>query len=295
MSSIPLSWLPKAQMFRFHGHWSAGGHKANSTDLQAYNFLWEGDGKAVRGVDVRKNEVNPATKRPYDGYAAHTLNANSGAIGGSMCGMMGATESPFRPGSAPLTLVQWNAFIRDGAQIIDHYGIPITKKTVLFHDEVPIHLGIAQRQKWDVSVLPFDMSVRGAVPIGDKMRDEMWSVLKGTTPKDPPVAHEPIPAGGTARVTSNSNLNLRRGPGTSHESRGLLPPGTILQILGPIDGDWVEVRTPAGYDGWVNRTFITMVDGPAPVEPTKPDPRRELIQQMRKALDDIEANLGELT
>lgn len=284
MSNIPSSWLTKVPMKRLHGHWTAGGNRANSTDVKAYHFLWEGDGKVVRGVDVAKNSGSLK-----DGYAAHTLNANSDAIGGSMCGMMGAVESPFNAGPAPLTLVQWNAFVRDTAQIIDFYGIPIGKKTTLFHAEVQANLGIKQRNKWDVVRLPFDPGVVGAAKVGDKWRDEMRAVLKGTTPTLPLEPPEPIPAGGTAVVVAKSGLHLRRGPSTDQESRGLLPNGTILEITGPTDTEWVEVKTPAGYDGWVKREFIKMVDGPAPVEATVPDPRRSVLEQMRKAIDEIES------
>lgn len=281
MHGIPAAWMPRVPMKRFHGHWTAGGHKANSTDVKAYHLLWEGEGKAVRGVDIAKN-----SGRLHDGYAAHTLNANTDAIGGSMCGMMGAVEVPFNPGTAPLTRAQWDAFVRDSAQVLDFYNIPIGKKTSLFHDEVPIHLGIPQRQKWDVSVLPFDMSVRGAVQIGDKWRDEMRAYTSGVTPFEP----EPIPAGGIARVTT-AGLNLRRGAGASFESRGELPAGTLLELVGGVSGDWIEVRTPAGFDGWVNRAFVQMVDGPPPVEPTRPDPRRETFARIRADLDALEASL----
>ena len=166
MSSIPTSWLPLVPMKRYHGHWTAGAHRASPVDVKAYHLLWEGDGTVVRGVDIVKN-----SGRLKDGYAAHTLNANTDAIGGAMCGMTGAVENPFNPGSAPLTLVQWNSFVRGSAQVIDYYNIPIGLKTTLFHAEVGANLGIAQRGKWDVSVLPFDTSVKGAKNIGDTWRE----------------------------------------------------------------------------------------------------------------------------
>ena len=281
MARIPASWMPRVPMRRIHGHWTAGGHRANSTDLRAYHFLWEGDGKPVRGVDVSLNSGSIK-----NGYAAHTLNANTDAIGVSMCGMMGAREAPFDAGPAPLTKVQWDAFVRGTAQLADFYAIPIGKKTTLFHAEVPIHLGIAQRNKWDVMRLPFDPAVSGAVRIGDRWRDEMLAVIGGTNP----APADPIPAGGTARVDALS-LNFRRGPGTDHAITGQLPQGTILEV-GAVSDGWVQVTTPAGHVGWVSRQHITMIDGPAPVQPTTPDPRRLWLAKARADLDQLEATLN---
>ena len=274
MTQIPESWLPRVPMKRIHGHWTAGGHRANSTDLRAYHFLWEGDGQVRQGVDVVLN-----SERIKDGYAAHTLNANKNAIGAAMCGMMGAREVPFNAGPAPLTKRQWDAFVVGTSQIAEFYKIPVTKKTILFHAEVPIHLGIAQRQKWDVARLPFDPGAAGAVKIGDRWRDEMLTLRGGRTP----AIIDPIPAGGRAIVEA-AQLNFRRGPGTDQEIVGSLPRGVKIDVE-EVSGSWVRVKTPAGHVGWVNRNFIKMIDGPAPVEPTKPGTfslLRDLLSMFRR-------------
>lgn len=283
MNVIPSSWLPKVRMKRFHGHWTAGGRKANSSDRKAYHFLWEDDGQIVRGVDVAKNSGGT-----HDGYAAHTLNANTDAIGGSLCGMMGAVESPFYAGSAPITEIQWTHFIDDAARIVDFYGIPVGLKTTLFHSEVQANLGITQRGKWDINRLPFDPTVVGARAIGDRFREQLREALKGNLPLVSEPA-EPIPAGGVARVTVDG-LNFRRGPGAQHESTGSLPAGTMVEIVG-VEGDWAQVKTPGGYTGWVHRNYIKMVDGPAPLEPTTPSPVRVLVNEIRDKLDKIESLL----
>ncbi len=276
---IPAGWMPAVPMKRIHGHWTAGGHRANATDLRAYHILVEGDAKVLKGVpSIAAN--SGGTK---DGYAAHTLNANSDAIGVSMCGMMGATESPFNAGPAPLTQVQWDAFVRAVAELARFYKIPIGPKTILFHAEVQANLGIAQRNKWDVIRLPFDPTVSGAKAVGDKLRREVAALLAGEAPVAPP---EPVPAGGVARVTASS-LNFRRTP--NGEATGLLPRGTTLEVLG-ISGEWMHVRTPAGFEGWVSRLHVEMVDGPPPVQPTVPDPRRALLNAIRRQLDELEAS-----
>lgn len=283
MTQIPADWLPRVPMRGLHGHWTAGAHRANPTDLRAYHLLTEGDGVHRRGVDIRLN-----SGRLHPGYAAHTLNANTDRIGAAMCGMMGAQESPFNAGPAPLTQVQWDAFVRMTAQVVDFYAIPIGRKTTLFHAEVEANLGIRQRNKWDVMRLPFDPAIVGAAKIGDRWRDEMQAVLGGSLPQ----AVDPIPAGGSAEVTAQT-LNFRRGPGAQHEATGSLPRGlrvTVLDVTAA--GDWAQVQTPARHIGWVAAQHLRMIDGPAPVQPTVPDPRRAWIEQARSQLDRLEARLN---
>ena len=283
MTLIPQDWLPPVPMRGLTGHWTAGEHRANATDLRAYHLLTEGDGAPRRGVDIRLNsgKLNP-------GYAAHTLNANTDRIGAAMCGMMGAREAPFDAGPAPLTQAQWDAFVRMSAQVVDFYAIPIGLKTTLFHAEVQANLGITQRNKWDVMRLPFDPALRGARAIGDRWRDEMQAVLGGSLPQ----TVDPVPAGGLAEVTAQV-LRFRRGPSTKHEATGSLPRGlrvTVLDVTAA--GDWAQVQTPAGHTGWVAARHLNMRDGPAPVQPTAPDPRRLWIEQARAQLDQLEAQLN---
>ncbi|APH71472.1 peptidoglycan recognition protein family protein [Aquibium oceanicum] len=102
MNVIPGAWLPAVPMNRIHGHWTAGGHKANETDRKAYHFLVEGDGNIVRGIP----SISANSGSLKDRYSAHTLNANTDSINISMRVMAGAVESPFDPSCAPLTVPQ---------------------------------------------------------------------------------------------------------------------------------------------------------------------------------------------
>lgn len=167
---IPASWMPKADLDRVIVHWTAGQNRPSSDDVRHYHVLWASDGQPVRGVPtIDKNDASGVRS----GYAAHTLNCNTGSIGVSMCGMMGAVESPFSPGPAPLTQVQWDAMIRGVAQLCIRYGIPVTPQTVLTHAEVQGNLGIRQKGKWDVTRLPFDKTVVGARAVGDLLRRQV--------------------------------------------------------------------------------------------------------------------------
>ncbi|MDX1201070.1 N-acetylmuramoyl-L-alanine amidase [Sinorhizobium medicae] len=170
---VPAEWMPEAKMGRIICHWTAGAHKASEFDRVHYHILIEDDGKLVRGVPSIKLNEAPAKK----GYAAHTLGANSGSIGVSLCCMGGSNEAPFDPGKYPMTREQWDALTSVVANLCRRYSIPVTDKTVLSHAEVQNNLGIQQRGKWDFTRLAFDPSVKGAKACGDKLRAEAKAKL----------------------------------------------------------------------------------------------------------------------
>jgi|GEM_PF-590030 len=170
---IPSDWIPAAKMERIICHWTAGAHKASEFDRGHYHILIEDDGKLVRGIPSIKLNEAPAKK----GYAAHTLGANSGSIGVSLCCMGGANEAPFDPGKYPMTREHWDALTSVVADLCRRYSIPVTDTTVLSHAEVQNNLGIQQRGKWDFTRLAFDPSVKGAKACGDKLRAEAKAKL----------------------------------------------------------------------------------------------------------------------
>lgn len=170
---IPADWMPAAKMQRVIVHWTAGTHTASETDRGHYHVLIEGTGKPIQGKPSIKLNEAPVKV----GYAAHTLNCNSGSIGVSMCCMGGAVESPFSAGKYPMTRGQWDAMTSAVADLCRRYGIPVTDETVLSHAEVQNNLGIQQRGKWDFTRLAFDPSVVGAKACGDRMRAEVRAKL----------------------------------------------------------------------------------------------------------------------
>jgi hypothetical protein len=164
---IPAAWMPDAKITGIVFHWTAGQNKASELDRSHYHLLIEADGKHVRGIPTIDLNSLPKSKV---GYAAHTLNCNTGFIGVSLCGMAGAIENPFSAGKQPITRVQWDELANVLAQLCKRYGIKVSRKTVLSHAEVQTNLGIKQKGKWDIARLPFDTSIQGAAAIGDQMR-----------------------------------------------------------------------------------------------------------------------------
>jgi hypothetical protein len=143
---------------RLHLHWTAGGHKANATDRRAYHALFEGDAKVIFSA-------SPEVRR------SHTLNANGGAIGLSMCCMAGAQEQPFNPGAAPMTVLQLHAMCEQAAVWSLAFDIPVSPWSILTHAEVQPTLGIKQRNKWDVTWIPGMPATADPINVGNRIRD----------------------------------------------------------------------------------------------------------------------------
>jgi hypothetical protein len=166
--------MPAAKIVRIIGHWTAGNYTPSSFDKGHYHVLIDGNAKAVRGTpSIALNSLPKA----QPGYAAHTLNCNTGSVGISIAAMAGAVESPFKPGKAPITKAQWFAFVLAVADLCERYKLPVTRKTVLTHAEVQAELGIKQRNKWDIAKLPFDPSCNTARKVGDRLRAEVSAAL----------------------------------------------------------------------------------------------------------------------
>lgn len=174
-SVVPADWLPNVPMSRIIFHWTAGRSNASTLDRQHYHILVEGDGNLVRGFPGIELNSGSSVK---PGYAAHTLNCNTGSIGVSLCGMAGAIESPFSAGDWPINQVQWERLARVCADLCRHYGIKLERTTLLSHAEVQDTLGIAQKQKWDIAALPFlPGAPQGAHVVGDMLRAKVSALL----------------------------------------------------------------------------------------------------------------------
>jgi len=171
---VPADWMPAAAIDRIIVHWTAGTNSASATDREHYHLLIEGDGKLARGIPTIDKNGRGGVKT---GYAAHTLNCNSGSIGVSLCGMAGAVEAPFSSGKYPITHAQWEVLPGVIASLCCRYGIPVDRKTVLTHAEVQGTLGITQRGKWDIARLPFDLGKIGATAVGNDMRARAVAAL----------------------------------------------------------------------------------------------------------------------
>jgi len=145
---IPDGWMPKAAMSRIVTHWTVGTGEPSKFEADHYHFLISATGVVSRGRwPLTANEVGSSGFATGE-YAAHVGNANSGAIGVSMCGMIGA-EGPHRLGNFPLNQAQWDSLVSVCAQLCSRYSIQPVERFLLGHCEVKRVLGKDQKGKWD--------------------------------------------------------------------------------------------------------------------------------------------------
>ena len=79
-----------------------------------------------------------------------------------------------------------------------------------------------------------------------------------TLTASPALMAAPEPVSLKACVT-NSEINIRKGPGTDFEVMGGLVPGTCMQILGRNqDASWVYMVTEGNEAGWVAAWLLTI-------------------------------------
>jgi hypothetical protein len=154
-------------MRRIIMHWSAGTYTVSGLDREHYHYIVDGDGAVVTGrFPVEANQVISRDR----GYAAHTLNCNTGTIGVALAAMAGAIERPFKAGKFPITQDQLTAFTGLVYKLSVQYNIPITQETVLTHAEVQPTLGIKQRGKWDICWLPGMSASADPISVGNVLR-----------------------------------------------------------------------------------------------------------------------------
>ena len=167
-----------SELVRTITHWTAGGGRASDKDKKHYHTITEFDGTIVEGKEDEEDNIVTS-----DGdYAAHTRNLNTGSIGKAMAGMRDATEYPLSYGPSPINRKQFEAHCKDLALTHMAYGIPVTPETCLTHAEVEPTLGVKQRGKWDLTVLPFEPTIRGAIPVGNYMRERVMAYMGDEAP-----------------------------------------------------------------------------------------------------------------
>ena len=129
-------------------HWTAGTYQPNTTDLEHYHFLIDGEGKKHNGKYKPEDNENCNDGK----YAAHTGGGNTGAIGVSMCAMAGF-NSAASCGNYPITPVQLEACFKLRAELCKKYNIPV--ENVWTHYEFGInHPDTTSHGKIDIIYLP---------------------------------------------------------------------------------------------------------------------------------------------
>ncbi len=158
---------------RIHWHWTGGNYKVSEFDRKYYNDIFDNKGRHYDGFTP---VLQQASYIPGRIGISHTLNANTGAIGLAVAGMFGATSSGsiVKPGQYPITWEAIDAMLEKTMYYCRIYDIKVSPWTTLSHAEVPKNIGIKQRSKWDIQVLPNNLSkLHTANDVGNFLRSRM--------------------------------------------------------------------------------------------------------------------------
>ncbi len=118
-------------MKRIIAHWTGGNTKPNSTDLEHYHYVVDGNGTVLTGKYKPEDNENCNDSK----YAQHTGGGNTGSIGIALCGMYVPNGTPVQKTQYPVTKVQCERFFKLIAELSQKYNIPITPQTVMTHYE----------------------------------------------------------------------------------------------------------------------------------------------------------------
>ncbi len=85
-------------------------------------------------------------------------------------------------------------------------------------------------------------------------------------PAPAPAAPAPLPNVGACQITNVYHLNLREGPNLSTDVMGRVSFGETVTLTGGRYGKYIEIRSPRGETGWINRYYCSSA------QPISPEP-----------------------
>lgn len=163
---------------RVHWHWAASNYKVTDFIKSHYNIVIDKDGNEHAGAALPVEQGNYV---PGKIGVSHTYMANTGAVGISIAAMAGAYTSgnTVRMGDYPLTWDAIDGMLNATVRLCKEFDITPSRTTTLSHAEVESNLGIKQRGKWDIRVLPNrPLELLNATEAGDilrkRMMDKYW-------------------------------------------------------------------------------------------------------------------------
>lgn len=164
---------------RVHWHWTGGTYEVTGFEKDHYHGVYDYLG-GKHYTDHRPEDQADYSYSKGIG-CSHTLKANTGALGLSIDCMGGASENGHTVdhNGYPPTWPQINAMLEDTAMYCKKFDIPVSRWTTLSHAEVQPTLGIRQKWKWDIRVLPDDPTkLLDAVEVGDILREKLRCLLR---------------------------------------------------------------------------------------------------------------------
>lgn len=108
------------------------------------------------------------------------------------------------------------------------------------------------------------LKINGEVPSGD-LKDKMWDIYNRIDPNFKSndvilnVNVNAIEGGKVKVVTRESNLNIRKGPGTDQPIVGKAAHGAIITLISKANDQWWLVRDNDGEEGYCYAQYLEPV------------------------------------
>jgi len=149
-------------------HWTGGTNKPCNTDLKAYHYLIDGEGRIYKGIFTPYDNINC-----FDGkYAKHCGGGNTNCIGVSLCGMSGFTENK-KLTKYPITKKQIETMCALNAYLSKEFLIKISPDYIFTHFEFD-QKQAKKKGKIDITYLPFLPELKKE-EVGDYLRNKiLW-------------------------------------------------------------------------------------------------------------------------
>lgn len=171
----PRDIMDPSGIYRVHWHWAASTYKVTWNVVKHYNAVFDLDGNKHDGGSPPEQQ---AIYSPPRFGVSHTYRANTHAVGLSVAAMAGATcqwgPGIVDQGKYPLTWEAIDGMLEETAELCREFDIRPSPWTTITHCEVQTNIGIKQRNKWDIRVLPDNpKKLLGEKEAGDKLRARM--------------------------------------------------------------------------------------------------------------------------
>lgn len=160
---------------RVHWHWTASTYDVTWDVRRHYNNVFDKDGNEYDGGAPAQQQ---AFYIPGKVGVSHTFNGNTGAIGLSVAAMGDASAnwgaSTVDQGKYPLNWEMIDAMLKKTVEYCRAFDIKPSPWTTITHCEVQTNIGIKQKGKWDIRVLPDNpKQLMAEKTAGDLLRKRM--------------------------------------------------------------------------------------------------------------------------
>lgn len=136
-------------------HWAASSYDVTWDVRRHYNGVFDEKGNEYDGGAPAQQQ---ALYIPEKIGVSHTYNGNTGAIGLSCAGMAEAKvnwgTNTVDMGRYPLTWAAVDGMLEKTVEYCRAFGIIPSPWTTTTHCEIQTNIGIRQKNKWDIRVLP---------------------------------------------------------------------------------------------------------------------------------------------